>query len=37
VFALSLPVTGSLPAGDPAVTATSDAGAALQPAPRTGP
>jgi two-component system sensor histidine kinase MtrB len=37
VFALSLPVTGSLPAGDPAVTPAPDAGPALQPAPRTGP
>jgi two-component system sensor histidine kinase MtrB len=37
VFALNLPVTGSLPAGDPAVTPAADAGAVLQSAPRTGP
>ena len=37
VVALSLPVTRSLPQGDPAVTSAADAGAAWQPAPRTGP
>lgn len=37
VFALSLPVTGSLRAGDHDDTRPADAGAAPHPAPRTGP
>jgi two-component system sensor histidine kinase MtrB len=37
VFAITLPVTGSLPPGDDRVTAPADAGDALQPASRPGP
>jgi two-component system sensor histidine kinase MtrB len=37
VFALTLPVTRPLPAGDGTDTPAADAGAAWQPAPRTGP
>jgi two-component system sensor histidine kinase MtrB len=35
VFALTLPVTGPLPAGDPVDTVAADAGTATEPAPRT--